>query len=77
MNLHEDKHQTFFQAGSIVFTGHRQACRKYPKWQVCNIFAISLKKGGGWKCFLHADKHQTILQRGTINLGGHGHRPVK
>ena len=30
--LREDKHQSFLlQADSIVFTGHSQACPKYPK----------------------------------------------
>ena len=29
--LHEDKHQSFLQAGSIVFTVHNQACSKYQK----------------------------------------------
>ena len=27
--LHEDKHQSFLQAGSIAFTDHSQACPKY------------------------------------------------
>ena len=40
---HEDKHQSFLQAGGIVFTGHSQQYAKYPKQQVCNIFAISQK----------------------------------
>ena len=35
--LHEDKHQSFVQAGSIAFTGHSQACPKYSK------FVISLQ----------------------------------
>ena len=29
--LHEDKHQSFVQAGTIAFTGHNQACPEYPK----------------------------------------------
>ena len=29
--MHEDKHGSFLQAGSIVFTGRSQACTKYPK----------------------------------------------
>ena len=28
--LHEDKYQSFLQASSIVFTGHSQACPKFP-----------------------------------------------
>ena len=32
--LHEDKHQSCLQFGSIVFTGHSQVCPMYPKWQV-------------------------------------------
>ena len=68
----EDKHQSFLQAGGIVFTGHSQQYAKYPKQQVCNIFAISQKITEGWSWFFHADKHQTILQVDTINDGGHG-----
>ena len=30
--LHVDKHQSFLQAGIIVFTGHSLACPKNPKW---------------------------------------------
>ena len=29
--LHEDKYQSFLQAGSIVITGHSQIYQKYPK----------------------------------------------
>ena len=43
-------YQSFLQAGSIVFTGHSQACPKYPKLQVCNFFAISQKRREGWSC---------------------------
>ena len=39
-----DKYESFQQAGNIVFTSHSQTCPKYPKKQVCNIFAISKKK---------------------------------
>ena len=28
--LHEDKHQSFLQAGSITLTGHSQIFPKYP-----------------------------------------------
>ena len=28
--LHEHKHQSLLQRGSIVFAGHSQACPKYP-----------------------------------------------
>ena len=42
---HEDKHQSFLQAGRIVFTGHSQAYPNYPKQQVFN--AISQKRGEG------------------------------
>ena len=43
--LYEDKHQSFLQADSIVFTGHSHTCTKYPKQQVCNIFVYQKKKG--------------------------------
>ena len=65
------KHQSFLQGGSIVVTGHNQACPRHLKEQVSNIFAISKKEGRTGVGFLHADKHQTILQFNTINLGGH------
>ena len=29
--LRKDKHQSFLQAGSMVFTGYSQACPKYQK----------------------------------------------
>ena len=39
-----DKHKTFLQIDSISFGVHSQACPKYPKQQVYNIFAISQGK---------------------------------
>ena len=45
-----------------------QAYSTYPKWQVCNIFAISQKKVKGEVNFLQADKHQMFLQTDTIIL---------
>ena len=36
-----DKHKSFLQGDSIIFVVHSQACSKYPKQQVYNIFAIS------------------------------------
>ena len=66
--LHEDKHQHFLEADTIVFGGHSQASPKYRK----QVFAIStqyLKKEGRQEVdFLHADK-QTFLQVDTINIG--------
>ena len=66
--LHEDKHQRFLEADTIVFGGHNQACPKYPK----QVFAIStqhLKKERRHEVdFSHADK-QTFLQVDTINIG--------
>ena len=44
---HEDKYQNFIQAGSINFTDHSQACPDYPKYEVCNILAISQKRREG------------------------------
>ena len=37
--LHSDK-QKFLQVGIIVFDGSGQACLKYPKYEVGNIFAM-------------------------------------
>ena len=54
--LHEDKHQRFLEADTIVFGGHSQACPQYPK----QVFVISrqyLNKEGRHEVdFSHADK---------------------
>ena len=52
----KDKHQSLLEAGNIAFTGHSQALSNHPKWQVCNIDAISQKSREGFD-FLQADKH--------------------
>ena len=70
-----DKHQSFLQADSIVFTGYYQACPKYPKNKICNFVAISQKRREEWRNgfdFLHTNKHQSTLQVETINLAGYG-----
>ena len=67
--LHEDKHQSFVQANSIVFTDHSETCPKRPKQYLCNsIFAIFhlIKERRNEVDFLHADKHQIFLQLDTI-----------
>ena len=67
--LHEDKNQSFLEAGTIVFGGYKQAYSKYPKQQDFAIFFQYLnKKGRHEDDFLHVDK-QTILQVDTINIG--------
>ena len=45
--LPEDKHESFLQADSLALGVHSQACLKYPKQQVYNIFAISQGKCEG------------------------------
>ena len=45
--LPEDKHKSFLQADNITLSVHSQACLKYPKQQVYNIFAISQGKREG------------------------------
>ena len=66
----------FLQANSIIITGRSQTWLKYPKKQVCNVLAISQKKGGreggDEVVFLPVDKHQTFVQVDFINLGGRG-----
>ena len=42
--LPADKHKNFLQIDSISLFVHVQACLKYPKQQVYNIFAISQGK---------------------------------
>ena len=70
--LHEDKNQSFLEAGTIVFDYHNQACPKYPKQQVFAIFLQYLKKEGKHEVdFLHADK-QAFLQVDTINIVEYG-----
>ena len=39
--LPADKHKSFLQVDGITLGVHNQACQKYPKQQVYNIFAIS------------------------------------
>ena len=36
--LHEDKNQIFLEADTMVFSGHNQACPKYPKQHVLVTF---------------------------------------
>ena len=38
--LAADKHKSFLQDDSITLGIYSQVCPKYPKQQVCNIFAI-------------------------------------
>ena len=45
--LPADKGESFLQVDSITLGVHSQACPKYPKQQVCNIFAISQRKREG------------------------------
>ena len=67
--LHEDKNQSFLEAGTIAFGGHKQAYPKYPKQQDVAIFLQYLNKEGRHEDnFLHIDK-QTFLQVDTINIG--------
>ena len=42
--LPADKRKSFLQIDSITLGVRCQACPKYPKKQVCNIFAISQGK---------------------------------
>ena len=39
-----EKHKNFLQIDSITLGVHGQACSKYSKQQLCNIFAISQGK---------------------------------
>ena len=74
--LHDDKHQGFLEADTIVFGGHSQSCPKYPK-QVFSISSQYLKKVGRHEVGLsHADK-QTFLQVDTINIGRYDQSRLK
>ena len=67
--MNEDKNHSFLEAGTIVFSGHSQACLKYPKQQVFAIFLRYLKKEVRHEVdFLHADK-QKFPQVYTTNIG--------
>ena len=45
--LFVDKYQSFLPVGAIAFGGRGQACPKYSKQQVCNIFLIFWERGEG------------------------------
>ena len=64
-----DKHKLFLKIDSTTLRVRSQACRKYPEYQVCKIFAISHKKREDEVHFLPAYKHQRFLQMDTIILG--------
>ena len=67
--LHEDKNQSFLEAGTIVFDYHNQSTQNNKSLQYfCNI---SRKKVGLNLIFLYADK-RTFLQVDTINIGEYG-----
>ena len=68
-NISRKEWESFLQADSITLSVHSQACLKYPKQQVYNIFAISQGKREWWSCFLAADKRQSFLQSDAIILG--------
>ena len=46
-----DKYQSFLQGDTTILCVYNQACPKYPKQQVYNIFAISQEKCEGWSWF--------------------------
>ena len=45
--LPADKHKSFLQDDSVILGVHSQACPKYPKQLVYNIFAICQGKREG------------------------------
>ena len=49
--LPADKEESFLQDSSVTLGVHSQACQKYPKPHVCNIFVISQGKCEGWSWF--------------------------
>ena len=49
--LHADKRKKVLQVDSITLGKNSQACPKYPKQQVYNIFAISQGKREEWSWF--------------------------
>ena len=59
---------SFLQIDSITMGVFSQACPKYPKQQVYNIFEISQRKCDELD-FLPADKPQRFLQSDTVILG--------
>ena len=60
---------SFLQVDSITLSLFSQACPKYPKQQVYNIFAISQRNMKDEVDFLPADKPQRFLQSDTVILG--------
>ena len=68
--LPADKHESSPQVDSIILGVRSQKCHKYPKQQVCNIFAISQgKRVKDEVDFLLPDKRQRSLEIDTIILG--------
>ena len=45
--LPADKHESFLEYDSVSLSVGSQACPKYPKQQICNIFATSHRKREG------------------------------
>ena len=51
------------------FDGYGQAFPKFPKYQICNAFTISLKKVRNEVDFFDVDKHQSFLTVDFNTLG--------
>ena len=51
------------------FDGYGQAFPKFPKYQICNAFTISLKKVRNEVDFFDVDKHQSFLPVVFYTLG--------
>ena len=51
------------------FDGYSQAFSKFPRYQVCNAFTISLKKVRNEVDFFDKDKHQSLLPVDFSTLG--------
>ena len=67
--LPANKHESFLQVDSITLDLHSQACPKYPKQKVYNIFVISQGKREDELDLLSTDKRQRFLQIAIIILG--------
>ena len=64
-----DKHKSFLQGDGIHLVVRSQVCPKYPKQQVCNIFAVSREKHKDEVDYMSADNRERFLQIDAINLG--------
>ena len=63
------QHESFVQSDSVTLGLHSQACPKYLKQQVYNMFVIFQGKREGWTRSFPTDKRQKFLEIAIIIFG--------